>query len=60
MSRNLKSVNLERFMKEVKDRIKITDTDFGENMRQYNTVLGDLATVNIPAGSPPPPGGGHK
>ena len=48
MSRNLKNVNMERFMNEVKNKIQMTDTDFGKNVSLYNTMLGDLVELEAP------------
>ena len=35
-------------MNEVKERVQISDTGFGENMKLYNTVLGDLLEQKAP------------
>ena len=48
MSRNLKNVDMERFMKEVTKRLQISEAGFGENMKLYNTVLGDLVETEAP------------
>ena len=48
MGRKLKDVDIEEFMKEVKERVQISDTGFGENMKLYNTVLGDLVEQKAP------------
>ena len=48
MCRKLNNVDMEEFMNEVKERVQISDTDFGENMRLYNTVLGDLVEQKAP------------
>ena len=42
MCRNMKNIDIEKFMKEVKERIQITDKGFGENIRLNNTELADL------------------
>ena len=46
--RNLKTIDIEKFMKEVKEKICITETDFGDNMRRYNTVMGELVDMEAP------------
>ena len=40
--RNLKNVDMVKFMEEVQERIQITDSGFGENIGLYNTVLADM------------------
>ena len=40
--RNLKRIEMDTFMKEVKEKIQITETEFGENMRNYNKVIGQF------------------
>ena len=48
MCRNVKNVDMEKFIDEVKERIQITDCGFGENMRLYNTELADLVDREAP------------
>ena len=48
MCRNLKRVDMEKFMKEVSEKIQITETAFGDNMRRYNTVIGEFVDMEAP------------
>ena len=48
MSRNLKGIEMESFMEEVKERILITEQDFGKNMRRYNETIGQLVDMKAP------------
>ena len=46
--RNLKNIEMESFMKKVEEKIHITETCFGDNMRKYNTVLRELVDMEAP------------
>ena len=46
--RNLKRIEMDTFMKEVKEKIQITETEFGENMRNYSTVSGKFVESKAP------------
>ena len=48
MCRNLKKIDMERFMKEVKEKIYVTETAFGDNMRRYNKVISELVEKEAP------------
>ena len=48
MCRKIKEVDMKEFMNEVKERVHISDSGFGENMKMYNTVLGDLVEEKAP------------
>ena len=39
---------MEKFMKEVKEKIRITEAGFGDDMRRYNTVMGELVDMEAP------------
>ena len=46
--RNLKGIDTETFMKEVVEKIDVSAQTFGDNMRIYNTVLGELLDKHAP------------
>ena len=47
--RNLKKIDMEKFMKTVADRIDISESNtFGENVTTYNTVLSELVDMEAP------------
>ena len=46
--RKLKNIDADEFMAKVVDRISISESGFGENMRAYNTALRELVDMDAP------------
>ena len=46
--RDIKGIDMEKFMNEVKERVMITDSSFGDNMRRYNDTLKKMVEAEAP------------
>ena len=46
--RKLKNIDAEQFMAKVVDKIRISESGFGENMQAYNRLLRELVDTDAP------------
>ena len=46
--RNLKGVDMQMFMNEVKERLQVTESSFEDNIRKYNTVTKEIVDDQAP------------